>query len=532
MSVERATTIVAVGLAAAALFVFLSVSSRRRVAGYGVETDFYGDYAPDAVRLRTGQFPLNEFQGPGYPAVLAVVETMIPDPFLAGRVISAVCAAASGLLAYALFTELFGGAVGLSSELLLLAGGVFPTLALTASTDMLFLALCLAAFAAFGSRVRPSVRILAAGMIAGGAFLVRYNGVFLLPALVVGILVSRELGRTLGARLGHAGLLLAGALLVALPWFYANARHTGSPLFNSNYLNVATEFYGARFGADATGDGTGIMSRHFHSLGEVLRFDPARIVRHYPVNLATNVSRSFTTHLVGPFIGVAAIVGALFLARTGPRTALAAALATGWLVYMALLGLTHWDARYYLFAGALYAGLAACALWRLCRWAAERLGSPRSARWAAAPLVLLFGAVSARASVAQARAFLRADPVEVLDACEALRARGAHGARILERKPHLAFVCGQTDAEFPLLASVDELGEWVRQHPADYVVMSAIEAGRRRGLAELRDPARAPEWLEPVYVRAEPLFILYAVNAPRLAGHDFGAAHSAAEPAP
>src|SRR5262245_5370184 len=103
--------------------IFLGVASTRRIGAYGVGPDLYGDYAPDAVRLKQGQFPINEFQGPGYPAALAIVETAESDAFRAGRLISAASAALVGLLAFFLFRDLFGYWAGLGTELLVLVNG-------------------------------------------------------------------------------------------------------------------------------------------------------------------------------------------------------------------------------------------------------------------------------------------------------------------------------------------------------------------------------------------------------------------------
>src|SRR5262245_66271435 len=90
-------------VAVASFGVFLGVGSTRRIGTYGVETDFYGDYAPDATRLREGQFPLNEFQGPGYPAGLAIVEAAAGDAFRTGRMIQAGGSGIVGILASVLF---------------------------------------------------------------------------------------------------------------------------------------------------------------------------------------------------------------------------------------------------------------------------------------------------------------------------------------------------------------------------------------------------------------------------------------------
>lgn len=47
--------------------------------------------------------------------------------------------------------------------------------------------------------------------------------------------------------------------LVSLPWLIANGRHHGSPLYNTNYLNLATEFYPELVKGKINQDGTRTM---------------------------------------------------------------------------------------------------------------------------------------------------------------------------------------------------------------------------------------------------------------------------------
>jgi hypothetical protein len=497
-------------VAVASFGVFLGVASTRRIGTYGVETDFYGDYAPDAARLREGKFPLNEFQGPGYPAALSIVEDAPGDAFRAGRLISVGSAALVGLFAFVLFRDLFGDRAGLAAQLLVLVNGIYPSFAVTASTDMFFVALCLAAIVVFlHEEARPGIRVALAAILSGLAFLTRYNGVFLVPGFLVGLATFDSFGPRVRDRIRLAGLFLGIVVLTALPWLYANHRHSGSALFNRNYLNMATLFYGDEIGADMTGDGTALAETRFHSFGDVLRFEPGRIVRRYPVNLLNSIRKSLSSRLVAPLLGLVAILGAILAPWRGKASARLLCLAFLGVCYFLLTALTHWDARYYLIPGVLYAGLAAFAIVRADRWLSDVVRHPRLARAAGIVAFLVFWALSARDSAERVRALIRNEPVEVLDACAYLRKEGVRDARIMARKPHLAAVCGQRMEDFPPVRSLEELRGWLAGHPVDYVVFSDVEAGRRRGLLALRDPAAAPSWLESVWSSSDSHFILY-----------------------
>ncbi len=349
------------------------------------------------------------------------------------------------------------------------------------------------------------------------AYLTRYNGVFLIPVFLVGIGALKSFGPGPWRRIRLSFLFLGLSFLVVLPWFYANRRHNGSALFNLNYLNIATEFYGDRFGADKTGDGTEIMSERFDSLSEVLRYDPLSIIRLYPVNLWKSLRQSLSTRLVGPLVGVAAIVGVVFALRNR-RSGFLSIVALAWAVYFLLMALNHWEARYYLFPAVIYAGLAAYAAVRLGDWAARRGRGFFRTRATGALAFALLWAMSLRASAADVRAFLRTEPIEVLDACGYLRGQGIREARILARKPHLAAVCQQRNVGFPRVQSVEELRRWLAGTPVDYLVISSVEISKRSGLASLEDPAAAPPWLTAVWVHENLSFILYKPAVVPVAG--------------
>ena len=63
---------------------------------YATETDFYQHYAPDAERIAAWQMPNNTYQGPGYPAALALLTGLTGDVFTSAKWLSMVSAALVG----------------------------------------------------------------------------------------------------------------------------------------------------------------------------------------------------------------------------------------------------------------------------------------------------------------------------------------------------------------------------------------------------------------------------------------------------
>jgi 4-amino-4-deoxy-L-arabinose transferase-like glycosyltransferase len=493
-------------------FLTLAYLARAHTFGtYGTETDFYHFFAPDAERLAAGQFPENPYQGPGYPALLALVTRLTGDIFVAGKWISIISAALVVGLIFLLFARLFGYWVGVGAQLIALVSGEFPQFAISATTDVFFLLLCLATLLVFVSeRAAVPWRVALTAVLAALAYLTRYNGLFLVAACLLGIVWLNYFNRGWRDRSKLAALFLAVFFITASPWLYANYRHRGSPFYNTNYLNMATLFYGNLVGGRTNQDGTRRLEDVFHSFGDVLRYDPRRVITHYPVNLSQSLRNSIWTSLVSPWVGWLAAVG-LALALIERRSKAVSLVIIAGAIYLLLMGLNHWEARYYFFIMAIYAGLSVYAAFRLLELVRAR-GLLKHQAFALAPIA--FVAVMWWTSFAFARnnvrKFLADHPTEVLAACGYLKSANVQGTRIVARKPHLPYICRQQWVFIPQTKSLDELRAWLEDNPVDYINISQVEISRRRELAVLKDPKNAPAWLKPVWVSADPFCILYA----------------------
>ena len=490
--------------------VFAASARQHPIGTYWTETDFYQYYGPDAERIAAWRFPENPYQGPGYPAAVAIAAKFTGDVFVAGKWISVVSATIVVALAFMLFARLFGYWTGLAAASLVPVSAQFAQFAISAATDAFFLMLCLACLVVLtDDRASVPFRVISAGVLAGLAYLVRYNGIFLIAVGLFAILILNIFVLEWRARAMLSMFFLAAFLLIASPWLYANYRHRGSPFYNANYLNIATEFYPELAEGRTNQDGTRELEKTFGSFGDVLRYDPQRLLRHYPANLYESFVETIRSDLVSRWTGLAALVGLLIvLVERRSKTSLLLLAAAG--LYFLLMGLNHWETRYYFFVMVVYSGLAAYACVRVFEWVRER-GMVTSRAFVLAPLALI--AVMWGSSFAMARtdltAFLEMHPTEILAACDYLRGQGVSGAQIVARKPHVPFICHQEWVFFPSVKSLDELREWLTTHRADYLVISSVELKRRRELSPLKNPETAPPWLKVVWASKDPLLILY-----------------------
>lgn len=500
-------------LCAAHLMTLVFLARQHPYGNYATETDFYHYYAPDAERIAAGQFPQNTFQGPGYPAVVAIFGKLTNgDLFTAAKWLSVVCAVLCGWLVFVLFSRLFGFWAGLGAQLIAIASGEFPQFSINAATDVFFLFVCLAVLTTFTSeRLNLRWRTMLTGALTGAAYVIRYNGLFLLAACLIGILLLNLFEQSWRDRMRSAVVFLAMFFIAASPWLAANYKHRGSPFYNTNYLNIATEFYPELVKGETNQDATRALEEKFRSFGDVLGYDPARLAKQYPVNLYESLRQSVTGNLVAQLVGWLALLG-IGLSFVGRKSKPAMLVLVAGGLYLLLMALNHWETRYYFFVMVLYSGFAVFAAER---WLAlvRAQGWLKAPAFAAIPAVLV--AVMFVASFAESRKdvaeFLDAQPVEVAGARDFVLGLNAapNSLRIVARKPHLAYMSRQEWVFFPQVKSLEELRVWLENNRVDYIAIGKRELKERKELKPLGNPKKAPEWLRAVWNYEPTNFILY-----------------------
>jgi len=181
-------------LALSALYVLI-LAYPAHLHVVGVFSDFYVRYAPDADLIARGQFPGNTYNPPGYPLLLVVLSSALTDDhFTSAKWLSLVAAGLSGLLAFQLFRRLFGPWPAVRAVPILPSSGPFNRYAISAMTEVPFLCVCLAVLLVVTADRPTGGRFAAlAGVVCGVAYLLRYNGAFLLvPGPVYAVRLERR----------------------------------------------------------------------------------------------------------------------------------------------------------------------------------------------------------------------------------------------------------------------------------------------------------------------------------------------------
>jgi 4-amino-4-deoxy-L-arabinose transferase-like glycosyltransferase len=480
----------------------------HRVGDYMTETDFYGQYAAGARAIQQGRLDPSHYGvvGPVYEIALALVAFVVRDLFLAAGLL-AVAAAVGALALWAALLRRRGDArLALLGTLFLATNATFFRYGYSVTTDAL--ALLLQSAALFALLARPGPRAaLGAGLLAGLAFLTRYNAGVLLPAGLVALLA----GGTLQARRGRAALLFAaGFLLPVVPWVvFSYARGTGVSF--QLHHNVAYEVF-ARARGIPWDTYQSTMQSQFRGLADVVARDPGAVAGRMLFNVFDHL-RLDAGRLLGWPVALCALLG-LLLGLDRPWRRLWP-LAVAWaFLFLALVPAFHSE-RYSLALLPLYATAAALAF-ASPRFALVTLRGPRL--WLKGLLALVPLALALAASMRVQARVLDQLPVETLEAARTLRTQARPGERIIARKAHVAFHAGLEPVPFPFATDLAELAAYARERGARWLYFSWPEAQTRPEFWHLLDTTGVVPGLVPRLVTAPHPAVLYEI------GPGFGAA--------
>ncbi len=303
----------------------------RPIGDYGVETDFYGDFLPHARHWLSGNPDvLSGYRGPGYYLVVGVLDKL-GDAFFLAKIFSSISLGCALWFLAGLVEKLENRSTAWLAMIFLAGNSVLAQQAYRAESDSFFFFIfCTILALAFNSK--PSPRIwAAAGLLAGLAFLTRYNGLVLLPILLTAGLTA---GISRKDRVQAIAMICGFWMMAVAPWWLFVWSKTGSPFWNLNHILIAESLY---VGDPSLANMAGFQPHiGFSSLSEVFRAAPSlafmALLRKTPGHFISDWSL-----LIGWVGGAVSLVGwGSFLLRRPDRTGRGFALA-GILVYLSLL---------------------------------------------------------------------------------------------------------------------------------------------------------------------------------------------------
>lgn len=227
------------------------------------------------------------FYNLGYPFLLWLLGRLgSGDPFGVAKLLAAIGGALMLGATWALARRIIGAAPALLAPAVLALSPFVVQYGLSVGTDMVFAALWMTALALLlAPRIPTQLWVALAGLVAGGAFLIRHPGIVLLPwGLIALAMITPAVSHRSGA-VSHLpwrlwAVFAAAWFIAVLPQLVVNVRDAGAPLWSQQAKNIWLAVYGnidysGRW-ADASND---------VALRDLVLADPARFWGNWGRNL-------------------------------------------------------------------------------------------------------------------------------------------------------------------------------------------------------------------------------------------------------
>jgi hypothetical protein len=478
------------------------------VGDYNIETDFFWTYVPIAKKVLQGILTIEDFRGPGYPIVLALAGLILRDFFHAGMLLGAVAAGTTLFVMHRLLTRLFGADLAFLAVLLTATNRTFIQYTYTAGTDMVFVA-WVAVAVSFFLRSPVCIRrdVILAAFCTAVAYLNRFNGIILLPALPAILLLTDPYDQPWRERWRTAALFVGVTFGAILPWGIYCLVERGSFFYNRNYLNLAFEMFGK--GHVSWDEFWYAGPLQYTSFLQVVMKDPVLFLQ----KIVGNTYEHFVSDmdlLLGWPLGIAVILGIVSFVFVRPTRRQTALLLVG-AAFFGVLVTVFYGERFSMFLLPTYAAIALRAL---------SLPSLRSLRlFGTLPIggVIAIGLIAWTSHVSYQfnRENIDSGPGEIPAIAKTFNTstNGQEAGKIVvARKPHIAYYLDMRLELFPMAESIDSLRTALRRLDASYLFYSRMEAGLRPTFSYLLEPSRAPAWLVPVTWTSMPPAVLYRIE--------------------
>ena len=479
------------------------------VGDYGIETDFFWGYVPNAKEFLSGNIPMDAFRGPLYPMVLGVFGFILGDFFKAGILIAVLSASIVVYFTFELLKKIFSPRTSFFVTLLLVVNPVFIQYSYSAGTDMFFNALVATTiFFFFKNRELSYKNLILAALFGGLSYLTRYNGIFLMSFVFVILFVNYWKINWFN-RVKTSFLFVAVFLITFSPWGFYCLSEKGSFFYNENYKNIAFEVYGK--GKISWDDFWFKESSKITSMSEIIFKDFGLFLSTTANNIADHFS-SDMKKLIGWQIGAFVILGLLLLIISNPfkywKTQ-----ETGYylvnLFFFALLLLVFYSERFSLFLIPFYVLIAVQPFFyekfKLTKFL------PSTFRYLLLTGLIIFTFVKSYTFNSQN---INSGPTELLTLhnwYEQNVPAEKRGKIVAARKAHVAYYLDMKFQLMPMADSYEEFISKLREKNVDYLYFGIAEAGLRREYQYLIDPKQNHPGLEVVVYFQDPPSVLYRV---------------------
>jgi hypothetical protein len=481
----------------------------HKIGDYGVETDFFWNYVPEAKSFINGNLVIDQFRGPFYPIILGTLNLIFNNYFFTGILIGISSAAVVVFLTYELIRNLFSPLVAFIVVLLLGANPIFVQYSYSAGTDMIFNALATASlYYCFKQNKLNYRNLIIAALFAGFSYLTRYNGAFLFGFVFI-ILFVNYWDIAWLKRIKASLIFVFVFLLTFTPWGIYCLIKKGSFFYNENFKNIAYEDYGK--GIIAWDQFWFEHSSSYTSLFDVIAVNPLKFLTTVIGNIVENFW-SDMTGLMGMYVGVFTILGLILLLLQKPFLNWKSRI-TGYYIsnifFFALLLLIFYSNRFSLFLIPFYVVLAVQPF--LAKKFVLYRKIPIAVGYAIITLIIV---ITLSKSISFNSSRISSGPKDLIELQDWYYKNvppDKRGKKLAARKPHAAYHLGMQFYLLPMADSYSEILEQLKKDNVDYLYLNPTETGLRREYQPLLNPEKELQGLKTEIRIKNPSAILYKV---------------------
>ena len=445
--------------------------SFHRVGDFGVETDFYGGFVPEARDFLQGKITIDSYHGPLYPWILGLTSQLAGDMFRSGILISVLSASFSLFLIFGLIKSVFGADYAFVTTVFVAINLIFIQYSYSAGSDMLFVALAMSGlFFLFRTpMITISGLVLSAAAMAL-AYLTRYNGIVFSIAIPVAILLQAVKVEKL-SRFKVVLIWLVIFLAVISPWSIYLRLNRGSFFFNKDYQNMAYELFArGRITWDE------FWFRYAASYTSYLD-----VFLKAPLPFVVTILRNTYTHLISDvcqlnysFAGILSIGGAFFFAFSHPNKRMVG-LALVFAFFFLLLVPIFYSERFGIFLIPMYGMFFAVYF----QYLLSKSGDRKIANLVVNSVVIIIMLASYTYAYSFNARNISSGPNDMLLAKKWFHESYGdqnENVKIAARKPHIAYVLGMEFYQYPMIGQYDSLIGRLRRDSVRFLYYGPFEA--------------------------------------------------------
>ncbi len=478
----------------------------HRVGDFGVETDFYWGFAPEAKDFLLGKITIDAYHGPLYSWVLGLLSKIVGDLFESGIVISAFSASLSLYFIFEIVRSVFSADIAFISIILTAVNKTFIQYSYSAGSDMFFVAISFAGlFLLFRKPVITTLELFLSAVLIGLAYLVRYNGLIFLVVIPL-IILLRSIQVKGPANYVAALIWIVSFVALIAPWSIYLKLDRGNFFYNNNYQNIAYELFANgriswdQFWFQSANQYTGyvdvILKAPFLFLSTVMK--------NAYIHLGDDISQ-----LNNLCVGIPSVLGGIIFLLSHPDRK-KIGLFLMFLSFFAVLLTVFYSNRFSLFLIPMYAVLFAIVF----KVVLSRFGTKRFVTLLINSMVAAVICFSYADSYSFNSRNIQSGPNEMILIRDWFHKEYGDlydNAKIAARKPHIAYILNMKLYLFPMVNSYDSLITVLRKDSVKFLYYGPFEANDGPQDADLLDSNKVHNGLKYLCGMRRPVGMLYEV---------------------